>query len=157
MGRMALEEKVPHAHDADAVDVRVVGTLPHDHDLLVVVSYRLQRSNLALPGLACEYLVSRLHVKHAPVLRRDEVDFLAVELAHMHAPPFVEQLEIHGVLEQVASIRDPIAGHPGSEAGAKRFSQKISSCPLEDPPFLHELGDVGMDDAVPLLNGVASR
>ena len=44
---MALEEKVPHVHDADAVDVCVVGTLPHDHDLLVVVPYRLQRRNLA--------------------------------------------------------------------------------------------------------------
>ena len=36
------------------------------------------------------------------------------------------------------------------------FRKKIS-CPLEGPPFLHELGDVGMDDAVPLLNGIASR
>lgn len=35
----------------------------------------------------------------------------------MHAPPFVEELEIHGVLEQAADIRDPIAGHPGPEAG----------------------------------------
>ena len=60
------------------------------------------------PGLACEHLVSRLHVEHAPVLRRDEVDFLAIELAHMHAPPFVEQLEIHGVLEQAASIDVPL-------------------------------------------------
>ncbi len=46
---MTLEEKVPRAHDADAVDVRVVGTLPHDHDLLVVVSYRLQRGDLSPP------------------------------------------------------------------------------------------------------------
>ena len=74
----------------------------------------------------------------------------------MYAPPFVEQLEIHGILEQVSSIRDPVAGHPGPEASAERFSQKIS-CPLEGPPFLNELGDVGMDDAVPLLNGIASR
>lgn len=83
----------------------------------MVVSYRLQRGDLAFPGLACEHLVSRLHVEHAPVLRRDEVDLLAIELAHMHAPPLVEQLEIHGVLEQAPSIRDPIAGHPGPEAG----------------------------------------
>ena len=117
MDRMSLEEKIPRAHDADAVDVRVVGTLPHDHDLLVVVSYRLQRGDLSLPGLACEHLVSRLRIEHTPVLRRGEVDFFAIELAHMHAPPFVEQLEIHGVLEQAASIRDPIAGHPGPEAG----------------------------------------
>ena len=100
MNFMALEKKVPCAHDANAADVRVVGTLPHDHDLLVVVSYRLQRGDLAFPGLACEHLVSHLHVEHAPVLRRDEVNLLAIELAHMHAPPFVEQLEIHGVLEQ---------------------------------------------------------
>lgn len=71
MDRMALEEKVPRAHDADAVDVRVVGTLPRDHDLLVVVSYRLQRGNLSLPGLACEHLVGRLHVERAPILRRN--------------------------------------------------------------------------------------
>ena len=108
MNRMALEEKVPRAHDADAVDVRVVGALPHDHDLPTVVSCLLQRGNLSLPGLACEHLVSRLHVEHAPVLRRDEVDFLAIELAHMHAPPFVEQLEIRGVLEQAASIDVPL-------------------------------------------------
>ena len=81
MNRMALEEKVPCAHDADTVDVRVVGTLPHDHDLLVVVSCRLQRGDLSLPGLACEHLVSRLHV---------------------------EQLEIRGVLEQAASIDVPL-------------------------------------------------
>ena len=43
-----------------------------------------------------------------------------------------------------------------SQRTCRTFSQKIS-CPLEGPPFLHELGDVGMDDAVPLLNGVASR
>ena len=55
-----------------------------------------------------QYLVSRLHVERAPVLRRDEVDFLAIELAHMHAPPFVGQLEIHGVLEQAASIDVPL-------------------------------------------------
>ena len=78
MNRMALEKKVPRAQDANAVDVRVVGTLPHDHDLLVVVSYRLQRGDLAFPGLACEHLVSRLHVEHAPVLRRDEVDLLSL-------------------------------------------------------------------------------
>ena len=31
------------------------------------------------------------------------------------------------------------------------------SSPLEGSLFLHELGDVGMNDAVPLLNGIASR
>ena len=76
MDCMTLEEKVPRAHDTDAVDVGVVGALHHDHDLLVAVSYRLQKGDLALPGLACEHLVSRLHVEHAPVLRRDEADLI---------------------------------------------------------------------------------
>lgn len=76
MDCMTLEEKVPRAHDADAVDVRAVETLPHDHDLLVVVSYRLQKGGLSPPGLACEHLVSRPHVEHAPVPRRNKVDLI---------------------------------------------------------------------------------
>ena len=44
--------------------------------IFVVVSYRLQRGDLAFPVSLCEHLVSHLHVEHAPVLRRDEVNLL---------------------------------------------------------------------------------
>lgn len=35
------------------------------------------------------------------------------------------------------------------------FTRKL--CSSESSPFLHELGNVGVDDAVPLLDGIASR
>ena len=44
-----------------------------------------------------------------------------------------------------------------SRSAAYRRVSKGGIALLEYPPLLHELGDVGMNDAIPLLNGIASR
>ena len=44
-----------------------------------------------------------------------------------------------------------------SRSAARRRVSKGGIALLECSPFLHELGDVGMNDAVPTLDGVASR
>ena len=44
-----------------------------------------------------------------------------------------------------------------SRSAARRRVSKGGIALLECPLFPHELGDVGMNDAIPLLNGVTSR
>lgn len=44
-----------------------------------------------------------------------------------------------------------------SRSAARRRVSKVGIALLECPPFLHELGDVRVDDAIPSLDGVASR
>ena len=44
-----------------------------------------------------------------------------------------------------------------SRSAARGRVSKGGIALLECPPFLHELGDVRVDDAIPSLDGIASR